>query len=150
MGQTITNLAVHIIFSTKDRMPSIETEIRQELFAYIGGVVHAVKAKPIIINGTNDHIHLLVEILPALSVSELVKSVKANSSRWIHQSDPLRSKFAWQTGYGAFSVSKSVIPTVIKYIQDQEIHHQKQSFQAEFLAFLKKHDLEYDEKYIWQ
>lgn len=135
MGQTLTNLTIHIIFSTKNRVPSIDPEIKQPLLAYLGGIIKQNKAIPIIINGTSDHIHMLVEIPPNLSVSELVRIAKTNSSRWLHETWQSAQKFAWQSGFGAFSVSKSAIETVINYIKNQEIHHQKNLFKMNLLLF---------------
>ncbi len=150
MGQTLTNLTIHIIFSTKGRVPVINKEIKTDLMAYLGGIVRKHKATPLIINGTSDHVHMLVEIPPTLSVSELMKFVKGNSSHWLNQNNLLEQKFSWQDGYGAFSVSKSSIEAVIRYIKDQENHHQHKSFQDEFIAFLKKYQIDYDEHYIWE
>lgn len=149
MGQTLTNITIHIIFSTKDRVPFINQEIKKDLLAYLGGIIKKLNANPLIINGMSDHMHILTEIPPTLSVSELMRVVKTNSSRWIHQNYNSGKDFAWQDGYAAFSVSKSAIQTVISYIENQEKHHQNKSFQNEFIAFLKKYNVPYDEKYIW-
>lgn len=149
MGHTHTSLTIHIIFSTKGRLPTINPEIKNDLMAYLGGIVREHKATPIIINGTSDHVHMLVEIPTVLSVSELMRFVKSNSSRWLNKNDSSTSKFAWQDGFGAFSVSKSAIETVINYIKNQESHHQKRSFQDELIAFLEKYQISYDPRYIW-
>jgi putative transposase len=149
MGQTLSNITIHIIFSTKGRAPTISSEIKNDLMAYLGGIIREHKAIPIIINGTSDHVHMLVEIPPSLSVSELMRFVKSNSSRWLNQTYPSTSKFAWQDGFGAFSISKSAIEIVINYIKNQEIHHQTRSFQDEFITFLEKYQIDYDARYIW-
>ena len=149
MAHTFTNLLTHIVFSTKGRAPYLEEEVQPRLFAYLGGIVQQLKGQPIQINGTADHVHLLVALPPALSVSELLRVVKANSSRWVHEQWPSRRSFAWQEGYGAFSVSPSNAGRVLDYIRNQQAHHRKVTFQEEFLTFLKKHDIAYDERYLW-
>jgi putative transposase len=138
---------LHLIFSTRGRRPLIKPEFRPDLFAYLGGIVREMQATALIINGTADHVHMLVRIRPAQSAGEIVRVVKANSSKWVRAK--WNSDFAWQTGYGVFSVSESNLPAVKKYIAEQEEHHKKRSFQDEFLSFLKKHHVEYDERYIW-
>lgn len=150
MGQTLTNLTIHIIFSTKDRMPLIEPKYKEELMAYLAGLVQKLKANSLIINGTQDHVHMLVEIPSSISVSELMKFVKGNSSRWVNQSRDTKEIFAWQDGYAAFSVSKSAIPRVFHYIKNQENHHKKRSFQDEVINFLEKHSISYNDQYIWK
>lgn len=105
--------------------------------------------KALIVNGTADHVHLLIWLPPRLPVSDALRVLKTNSSRWAHENGITRRAFAWQAGYGAFSVSQSNAPQVIKYIANQEEHHRKASFQEEFLAFLKKHGIEYDKRYLW-
>jgi putative transposase len=147
MPHTAGNLVVHIIFSTKGRLALITPEIRKDLLAYLGGIVRELGDTAIIINGTADHVHMLVRIRPAHAVAEVARVVKTNSSRWVrHKKNP---RFAWQTGYGAFSVSESNVPAVSKYIAMQEEHHKKRSFQEELVAFLKKNKVVYDERYIW-
>jgi putative transposase len=149
MAHTFTNLLTHIIFSTKDRAPYIDAELKPEIHAYLGGMVREIKGKAYIINGTADHVHLLVSLPPTIALSEAMKIIKANSSRWVGDKWRSRRDFGWQTGYGAFSVSKSNVPGVIKYIQNQEEHHRKISFKEELIEFLRKHEIEYDERYIW-
>lgn len=150
MAHTFTNLLTHIIFSTKDRAPIIEVELKPELHAYLGGMVREIKGKAYSINGTIDHVHLLVSLPPTLALSEAMKVIKANSSRWVSGKWSGRKNFGWQTGYGAFSVSRSNVATVIRYIDNQEEHHRKMTFKEEFLEFLSKHGIEYDEHYIWE
>lgn len=149
MGHTSANVLVHLIFSTKQRMPLISSEIREDLRAYMGGIVREMKGIALAINGTADHVHLLVRIVPVCSVADLVRVVKTNSSRWVHEKWPQRHRFGWQTGYGAFSVSESNVIAVEKYIAEQEEHHKRHSFQEEFVGFLKKNKISYDERYIW-
>lgn len=149
MGQTLTSITLHIIFSTKGRTPSINSELKQDLMAYMGGIVRELKGEPLIINGISDHVHMLIEIPPTISTSDFMRVVKTNSSKWVHQNYGLKT-FAWQDGYGAFSVSKSGIPAVFDYIKDQEQHHKKRSFQEELIAFLHKYTISYDDRYLWE
>jgi putative transposase len=149
MSHTYTHLFVHVVFGTWDRAPLIVSQIHDELFTYMGSLARDTGAVPVIINGMPDHVHLLVSMPPTLAVAVLVREVKANSSRWIHERWPGRRNFAWQGGYGAFSVSQSVAPGVEKYIREQEEHHRKISFEEEYRALLKKHGIEFDERYLW-
>ena len=150
MAHTFTNLLTHIIFSTKDRLPHIDDDLRAQLYPYMVGILRELDGKTSIINGTSDHVHLLVQLPPVLALSDAMRILKTNSSKWVHDRWPVRSKFGWQTGYGAFSVSKSNADAVSRYIADQEEHHRKKTFQEEFLEYLKKHEIEYDERYIWE
>jgi len=147
VAQTCGNLVVHLIFSTKLRKPLIAPDIRSDLFAYLGGIVRELRDTALIINGTCDHVHMLIRIRPAHSISEIARIVKTNSSGWIRKKG--HKEFAWQAGYGVFSVSESSIPAVTKYIATQDEHHQRRSLQEEFLEFLKKNKVAYDERYIW-
>ncbi|MGH9603653.1 MAG: IS200/IS605 family transposase [Terriglobales bacterium] len=149
MAHSCSNILVHVIFGTKDRKPLIKPDLRNDLFAYMGGIVRELKGKALLINGMADHMHMLVELPPALSVAEMMRVVKTNSSRWVNENRSHHARFAWQTGYAAFSVSRSNAPAVSKYIAEQEKHHRKRSFDEELLLFLKKHGIEYDERYIW-
>lgn len=146
MSHTCGNILLHFIFSTRERRPLIGSEFRDDLFAYLGGIVRELKGSALIVSGTADHVHLLVRMRPAHVPAEIARVIKANSSRWIRERRP---EFAWQTGYGVFSVSESNADAVRKYIADQEAHHKKRSFQDEFRAFLKKNGIAVDEKYVW-
>ncbi len=150
MAHTFTNLLTHIIFSTKGRAPSIDAELKPEIHAYLGGIIREIKGKAFIINGTADHVHLLISLPPTISLSDAMKVLKANSSRWVSDKWSTRRDFGWQIGYGAFSVSKSNVSSVIKYIQNQEEHHRKVTFKEELIEFLHKHEIEYDERYLWE
>ena len=149
MPHTYTNLIVHVIFSTKDRLPQISRDLKPHLFPYMGGIVRQIGGTALAINGMPDHVHVLLTLPPTLPLADVIRTVKANSTRWVHQKWAEHDKFAWQTGYGAFSVSQSGVPDVSKYIAEQEEHHRKMSFQEEFLVFLKKQGIAYDERYIW-
>ena len=150
MSRTFTHLVTHVVFSTKDREPLITSDIRAEMHAYLGGLILELKGKAHAVNGMADHVHMLIHLPPTIAPSDALRFIKANSSRWVRDKWPRRSSFAWQLGYGAFSVSKSSIPGVLDYIHNQEHHHRKMTFQEEFIDFLKKHEIEYDERYIWK
>ena len=150
MAHTFTNLLTHVIFSTKDRTPSINVELKPQLFAYMGGIVRECKGVALTVNGIADHVHLLLRLPPTISLAEIMRVLKTNSSRWVHEKWPLHSAFGWQAGYGAFSVSQSNVSAVLHYITNQEEHHRKVSFQEEFIAYLRRHGIEYDERYIWE
>jgi len=141
------NLVLHLIFSTKAREPLITPEIRADLFAYLGGIIREMHGTALIINGTADHVHMLIRIRPVQAAAEIARVVKANSCRWVHEK--WNARFAWQAGYGAFSVSESNVPAVFRYIATQEEHHKRRNFQQEYVAFLKKNKIAYDERYIW-
>jgi putative transposase len=147
VAHTSSNLAIHMIFSTKARQPLIEPAFRADLLAYLGGIVREMQGAALIVNGTADHVHLLLRIRPAQSVAEVARVVKTNSSRWVRKK--WSPHFAWQTGYGAFSASESNTAAVTKYIAEQERPHKKRSFQEEFVAFLGKNGIAYDEQYLW-
>jgi putative transposase len=147
VSHTSGNILLHLIFSTLGRRALIRPEFRPDLFAYLGGIIREMQGTALIINGTADHVHLLVRTRPAQSAAEITRVIKANSSKWVR--GKWSPEFAWQTGYGVFSVSESNVAAITKYIATQEEHHKKHSFQEEFLAFLKKNNVVYDEKYIW-
>lgn len=148
MSHTFTNLTTHLVFGTKDRLPLISSRIKTELFSYLGGLVKELKEKPLAVNGMPDHVHLLVTLSPTVSVAEAMRFVKANSSKWMTKR--FGRPFAWQTGYGAFSVSRSGVPDVVKYIREQETHHRKFDFRSEYLSLLSKYEIDFDERYLWR
>ncbi len=150
MAHTYTSLLIHVIFSTSGRAPLLTDAMRPEVHAYLGGILRELDAIPIAIGGTADHVHLLTRLPANLAMSDCLRIVKANSSRWAKERWPQRRHFAWQGGYGAFSVSESSRAAVIRYIRDQAQHHRRTSFQDEFLTLLKKHRVEFDERYLWQ
>ena len=150
MAHTFTNLLSHVIFSTKDRKPTIDLELKPQLLAYMTGIVREIDGKVYSINAVPDHVHMLVNLPATLALSDAIRLVKTNSSRWVHKTWKSRKAFAWQTGYGAFSVSRSNVSAVARYITDQEMHHRKVSFQEEFLSYLKRHEIPYDPRYIWE
>lgn len=150
MGHTYTNLLTHIIFSTKDRVPCLDADLKPRLFAYMGGIIRELDGTALIINGPTDHVHILAMLSPKHSISEIVGKVKANASGWVHREFPNHRAFAWQTGYAAFNVSHSTKQPVFEYIAGQEEHHRKVSFKEELVAFLKKHEIQYDERYVFE
>jgi putative transposase len=149
MAHTFTCLFIHVIFSTKNRTSTISTDLAGRLFAYMGGIVRECKGNPIIINGTSDHVHMLVSLPAGMSLAELMRLVKTNSSRWVDETFPDKRRFEWQVGYGAFTVSGSRLDEVRNYIEGKQEHHKRVSFQVEFRAFLQKHGVECDEEYMW-
>jgi len=145
---TYSRLLVHMVFSTKERYPWIVDELRPDLHAYIGGLARSIDSTAITVGGVADHIHALIAMPTRLSVADLARHLKSNSSGWVHERWPDRL-FQWQNGYGAFSVSRSNEGAVTRYIANQEAHHRQQSFQEEFLELLQRHGIEYDPRYVW-
>lgn len=148
MAQTLTNLLIHVIFSTKERRQLIGPGLKSRLHAYLGGIVRKIGGRALAINGTADHVHLLISLPATMAVAEAVRLIKANSSKWVHEIEG-RRLFSWQAGYSAFSVSQSVVPAVRSYIRDQERHHQKATFQQELVRLLKTHGVQHDDSYMW-
>jgi REP element-mobilizing transposase RayT len=146
MGQSLVKNYIHIVFSTKYREPLIHEEIENELHKYLGGICNSLNCSVLIVGGYTDHIHILSK---NISLVELVKKIKSHSSKWIKTRSKNYSNFYWQDGYGAFSVNPSQIEVVKNYIANQKEHHDKKSFKNEFRLFLKKYEVEYDEKYVW-
>jgi putative transposase len=149
MPQSFSAMYAHLVFSTKQRAPSIRDEIASRLYPYFGGIVTSSKGVLLCVGGMPDHVHLLVSLGRESSLSELLRELKANSSRWIHETFPDQKSFAWQSGYAAFSVSHSRLPDVRTYIENQAEHHRVRTFQEEFLELLRRHDLTFDERYVW-
>jgi REP-associated tyrosine transposase len=149
MANTYSALNYHLIFSTKNRGAFITPEIEQRVWEYIGGIARRHRMIALKVGGTHDHIHALVVAPPVLSPSQIAQYLKGDSSKWIHETFPALSDFAWQEGYGAFTVSKSHLDSVAIYIEKQRKHHQHRTFQEEYLDFLRKNGIEYDERYLW-
>lgn len=150
MAQSLALLTTHIIFSTKHRSPWIEHTWQPRLYEYIGGLLRNRKCALLCAGGVEDHVHLLVAIHPTTNVSDVIRDIKANSSRWVHETITTKSEFAWQSGYAAFAVSRSLTDQVSAYIRAQEEHHRTVSFQDELRAFLTRHGVEFDERYVWE
>ena len=149
MPGTFSQLYVQIIFTVKGRENLIFRNWKEDLHKYIAGVIKGKDQKPIIVNGAPDHIHAFIGLKPSMKISDLVRDIKNNSSNFINQQKFVRGKFAWQQGYAAFSYSHSHIDNVYKYILNQEEHHKKKSFRDEYLELLKKFEIEYNEKYLF-
>ena len=149
MPHSYSQIIIHYIFSTKKREKWIKPDLQKRVWSYMAGVAKKLDIAPLEIGGTEDHVHMLVILPRTLSVAEAIQKIKGNTSNWIHKSFPLLEKFNWQNGYGAFSVSYSKIGDVRRYIENQREHHRKKTFQEEFIEFLKKHGIEYDERYLW-
>ena len=147
MAQTLHRILIHVVFSTKDRVPLIRESHRPNLFAYLGGIVRSLGCEPLIVDGVADHVHILLTLPPTLTLAEAMRTIKAKSSHWMRQHV---QGFAWQPGYAAFSVSQSNVGGVKRYIADQAEHHEKVVFKDEFLSLLKLHELEYEERFLWQ
>lgn len=147
MPSTWPQVLLHILCSTKSRTPSIETDVADDLYGFIGGIVRDEGGMLLAIGGMPDHVHMLVRWGTDKAISELMRHVKTRSSRWMHKSRGV-SAFAWQVGYGVFSVSQSQAEGVKAYIRRQPEHHAKRSFREELVALLKAHEVEYDEKYL--
>lgn len=149
MANTYTNLLYHIIFSTKNRLPLIQLPWQQKLYQYVGGIIRGERCVLLEIGGMPDHVHIVAKCKSDTAVSNLLRCVKANSSKWFNEQLENKQKFAWQDGYGAFTISESRLNDVIKYIRNQEVHHHKKTFQEEYLDFLKQHHVDFDEQYLW-
>ncbi len=148
MPQTFTQFHDHVVFSTRHRAPTIAPDIRQRVWGYLGGIVRAETGIALKIGGTADHVHLLVTLRQTADFPEFMRVLKARSSTWAHETFP-KADLWWQTGYGAFTVSHSGLKPVAEYIEGQDAHHAKQSFQDEFRLFLRRHGLEADEEHMW-
>jgi putative transposase len=147
--QSFGSLYFHLIFSTKHRAPMLVGDVPERLYAYIGGILRDEKGVLVAAGGMPDHVHLLVSLGRESSMSDALRQIKGSSSSWIHETFPDLSGFAWQVGYAAFSVSYSQIDSVKQYLATQAEHHRTVSFQDEFRTFLRKHDLAFDERYVW-
>jgi REP element-mobilizing transposase RayT len=149
MANTYTSLHYHIVFSTKNRHPWIHADIEQRVWEYLGGIARQNDMKAVQIGGIEDHLHVVLAVPPTMAVSKAVQLLKGGSSKWIHEMLPALGDFEWQQGYGAFTVSKSQLPSVIQYAANQRDHHRQRSFQDEYRAMLEQHGVEYDERFLW-
>ena len=150
MAHTFTCLHLHIVFSTKNRAPLITGPFRQHLFPYMGGIIRQMECTPLLINGVDDHVHILTSLSPKIALSDFMKELKSVSSGWAKSAPDGCGDFGWQTGYAAFSVSKSKEKSAHHYIATQEDHHRRISFQQEYLALLKKHEIPYDPRFVFE
>ena len=151
MPQSLSSVHIHLVFSTKGRQPFLRNEeIRKEMHAYLGGASKKLDCFPVIVGGIEDHVHLLCRLARTITQADWVKEIKRVSSIWIKQREPALAAFAWQGVSGAFSVSASAIDKTCEYIAHQQEHHKKQTFQDEYRAFLRKHGMEWDERFVWE
>ena len=149
MANTYTKIYIQVVFAVKYRACLIDKSWKDDLFKYITGIVKNQNHLLISINGVADHVHLLIAMRPHQSLSDLVRHVKGFSSRWINEQHFIRHPFNWQSGFGAFSYTPEAVPNVIQYIENQEVHHRKKRFIDEYKELLKKYEVEYDEKYLF-
>jgi putative transposase len=149
MAQSLADIILHIVFSTKERLPLIKPSVEEELYSYISGVCKKLNSPVIKINGVEDHIHILLQLGRTIAVSDLISEIKSSSSRWIKTKDPFFNNFSWQGGFGVFSVSRQNLEGAKHYLEGQKEHHKKVSFKEELLALLKRTEIKYDEKYLW-
>ena len=149
MPHSHTAITIHAVFSTRDRKPLIDAGLETRLYPYFAGIFRELGGKLLTANGVADHVHLLATLNATTSVAETIGKVKGSSSKWIHDTFPDRSRFSWQRGYAAFSVSESQTARVATYIDRQKIHHARFSFRDEFILLLKNHGVAPDEKYLW-
>lgn len=149
MPSTYSNLLYHIVFSTKDRERLITEDIKEELYRYMAGITREEGGSLLEIGGIEDHVHLLAKFKPSIAVSDMLRLIKTNSSKWLHE-EKENLRFGWQEGYAAFSVSESQAIAVRRYIRNQAAHHRRQSFQEEFVSMLERHGVEYDPRFLWE
>ena len=149
MADTFSQIYIHLVFSVKERQNVIHKTWREELFKDVSGILKGKNQKVFAIGGMPDHIHILISLRPNCMISELVNSVKTNSSKWINSRGFVKGKFNWQEGYGAFSYGQSQLDRVIQYINNQEQHHQKKSFKEEYIELLQRFNVKFEEKYLF-
>jgi REP element-mobilizing transposase RayT len=139
---------IHCVWSTKKRAPFLDSDLRERLWPYLGGIARENQIKAIAVGGVTDHVHILISLPGTISVSKAIQLLKGNSSKWIHETFPKLNSFGWQEGYGAFSIGVSGIEATISYIRNQEEHHRKRTFREEFVMMIRKHGLEYEERML--
>ena len=148
MASTFANLIYHVVFSTKNREPMISPAIELELHAYLGGTVKSEGGVILAVGGRPDHVHLLMKLKPSRALSDMIRLVKSSSSKWMNEQNRILGRFAWQDGFGAFTVRESQARRVVAYVSDQEEHHRTLSFREELVSLLKKHGVVYEERYL--
>jgi len=149
MPQSLACVPIHFIWSTRDRQPFINPQIEKELFSYMASIFRKYDSPALTINGTEDHVHSLSILSRTITIAKLVEEVKKGSSKWIKTKGAEYRNFYWQSGYAALGIGQSNIEALKKYIADQKEHHRKKTFQQEYIEFLKKYNIEYDERYVW-
>ena len=150
MSQSLAKNLIHLVFSTKDRQPIIGDDVRSNLHAYAGGILRDLNSPSLLMNSVQDHIHVLFNLHKTKALADVIMEFKRATSIWMKEQDPQKyGAFYWQAGYGAFSVSQSAVETVRQYIANQAQHHSRQTFQDEFRELLRRHEIEFDERYVW-
>jgi putative transposase len=150
MANTFYQLYIQSVFAVKYRDAVLKPQWRNDFFGIIGNLINETGCKNIIVKGVEDHVHCFFGLIPGISISDVMKKVKANSSRWLNEQHFLNHRFEWQSGYGAFSYSRSHVDDVFQYIRNQDVHHQKKSFKEEYVEMLRSFSIEYDERYLFQ
>ncbi|MGH9871704.1 MAG: IS200/IS605 family transposase [Pyrinomonadaceae bacterium] len=150
MANTFSQIYIQTVFAVSNRMSLIKPAFKEDLYKYLTGIVKNQKQKLISINGMPDHLHILIGLRPSMALADLVREIKADSTNFINQNKFVHGRFSWQEGYGAFSYGHSQLDTIIRYIQNQEKHHSRQSFKAEYLTLLRKFDIAFEEKYVFE
>ena len=145
---SFTSSLYHCVWSTKRREPLLNSELRERLWAYLGGIARENRMKALAIGGAADHVHVLLSLPPTISVAKAIQLLKGNSSKWIHETFPKLRSFEWQEGYGAFSIGVSALDATVRYVRNQAAHHRTQSFREEFLTMLRRHGFDYDESVL--
>jgi len=149
MPQSLSYLLTHVVFSTKDRAPLLDPAVRPALHAYLATVSRNANCECFRVGGVADHVHLAIRLSRTITMAQLIEELKTSSSKWLKTQSPALAAFAWQRGYGAFSVGPADLNALLHYIDTQEEHHQTRTFQDEYRTFLKKYGIEYDERYVW-
>ncbi len=149
MAQSLSKILLHMVFSTKSRSPTIPPDLAKDLHAYLAGACRALGSEAYRVGGTEDHVHIACTLPRTMTVSKLLEEIKKTSSAWFKGQDARCRRFSWQAGYGAFSLGQSQLPTLIQYIDNQHEHHSTTSFRVEFLKLLKRYEVDYDERYLW-
>ncbi|MBN2309900.1 MAG: IS200/IS605 family transposase [Candidatus Hydrogenedentes bacterium] len=150
MPQSLSRILLHVVFSTKQRRPFIRESTRPGLHAYLAGACRSAGSHALRVGGTDDHVHIACVLPRTLTVSDLVEGIKVSSSRWMKTGDAACDDFAWQAGYGAFSLGQSQLKALVRYVDNQEEHHRKLTFKEEFLQLLRRYGLDHDERYLWE
>ena len=150
MANTFSQIYIQTVFAVSNRLSLIRPEFKEDLHKYITGIVKNQKQKLIVINGMPDHLHILIGLRPSMALADLVREIKADSANFINENKWVRGRFSWQEGYGAFSYGHSQLDTIIRYIQNQEKHHRRRTFKEEYLAWLKKYEIAFEEKYVFE
>ena len=150
MAGSYSQIYLQYVFAVKGRQNLLQKPWREEVFKYISGIIKGKNQKPIIVNGVSDHVHVFVSLKPAMPIPDLIRDIKNNSSNFINENKWVKGKFSWQEGYGVFSYSHSQIDRVYRYIENQEAHHEKKTFKDEYIDFLEKSEIDYDDRYLFE